>query len=422
MLLYNLFFTSTPVVALGIFERNISREFTHLVPALYLFGVRNMAFKRFRFWTFMLEGFYQSLACFYVTIAVFNEVAIDFTGHTPTDVELGSVMAVLSIFNANLFVFLRLHSKTLISTLAILLPNVFLLLWTATYGFFPNSDLKDIGHLIFINPNFYLTMLIGTIICHFPRLFVLFAQQLFWPTDIQLIQELESLGSVIKVEEENAEELKYPNAQTSSGSLPKPDNILSLQDQGSPLQVEADEKRATGQSSSIVSPTIDAEGPKVHFNAPALALTDSSPRKRLSFIEDQRSQLSVSESLAERRSIHLQVMTRGVDQDQHGFSFSESPGVRDLILGRRDVRMSPAHNYTIPISPDARTSVLSTQSMPGASRIRPRANTFTYGKRKRRFSLGQKNFSQRELGSTESQFLGERDDEDEEFAPYSAYI
>lgn len=409
MLLYNILFSATPVAALGIFERDVSKDFTHLVPAVYQSGVTNASFKRVRFWTFMLEGMYQSLVCFYVTLAVYNETAISFDGHIPIDVEMGSVMAILAILNANLFCFSRLHSKTLVGTLFIMLPNLILIVWTLIYGFFPGAVLKEIGHRIFATPTFYLTLLIGIVICNLPRQLVLFAKQLFRPTDIQLIQELESLGMKIEPEPELAEEIKYPFgcqqsrlSVTSKMSIQRPGVSLGptpnvSYDAGKPPSFEAKISPVV-QSPQMIQDSAPPSPQKVHFDAPKIKFSPASPSADSSPVssglrKDQSriSQNSMSESLAERRSIHMNVMTRGLDIDQRGFSFSESPGVRDLILGRKDVRLNSYQEDEEP-SPAARLSIGSTRSVPTGGMTRPRANTFTYVKRNRRFSLSASSF------------------------------
>jgi hypothetical protein len=415
-ILYNLIFTATPVAALGIFERDISKEFTHLVPTIYLFGVKNKGFKRFRFWTFMFEGAYQSLACFYVTIAVYNEIPIDVNGHTPIDVELGTVMAIMAILNANLFVFSRLHAKTLISTLFIMVPTLLVFIWTAIYGFFPESGLKDIGHKLFLMPNFYLTLIIGVIICHFPRLVIAFIHQLYWPTDIQLIQELESLGAKMT---DSVDEFKYqvePHeiSDVSTGSLGlKTDGSALLGPQKSISGISMPSAKSSDHWIDVEKGKLTPlqSTAKVHFNAPVLTVTAATPTKVPSFSEDQRSQ---TDSVAERQRIQLNVMTRGMDFDQRGFSFSESPGTRDLILGRKDVRMTPSPRRLDP-RPIGRTmTYASTRSVPGNMRMRPRASTFTYGKRKRRLSMGQINFNVEDYESRRGSEGDARDEREKE--------
>jgi len=300
-----------------------------------------------------------------------------------------------------------MHTKTFASTLSVLIPNIFLLLWTAIYPLIPDSALKNIGYHLFTTPSFFMAIVLATILCHFPRLSMSFIMQVSNPSDIQIIQEMESVGGVVKIGDEYSE--YYTPAESlvkriSSGSLyikspANEEDEVSMEYLPPPFIIEkrrseAEKSSTTSMQSEILEIKVPdkkpAENLKVHFDTPKVNITQPTFQQQISYSEDGRSQHSATDSGERKSSIHLNVMTKGMDLDQRGFSFSESPGVRDLILGRKDVRSSPLRMPELhPEVVDSRSSLTSTQSaqsVPNTTRFRPRANTFTYGKRAR-FSM-----------------------------------
>ncbi|KAJ3388840.1 phospholipid transporting ATPase [Lobulomyces angularis] len=422
MLLYNLIFTSTPVAALGIFEQDISSKISFLIPTIYLYGIKMEAFTNKRFFLFMLEGFYQSLICFGVSILSFNEQPINSSGNSQINFELGAVMSIVTIWNANFFFFFNTHSKSWPIFVAVFGSNLTLLGWTALYSQFRDSNLFQIGSNLLIYPSFYLILLLSTALCLLPRMTIAFAHQSFHPTDIQIIQELEKFSQK-NIEDEiqayhtsSAISLYSKKSSTFSFGKSKQDLLPTTDIQKSSLQFSEDSLLVPNQKShsehdffdnsdideiqieeqnSLLHSVFDntpiiqsnrithqyaySNNARVHFNEKT-----SSPHIPTQILSEEsdscipfpssNNYIKRSESSISNSSIHLNVM-QGRGFDARGFSFSESPGVRDLILGRKDVRLSPllldeSKNFSVSNS---------TQSVPG--NIRPRANTFTYNKR-----------------------------------------
>src|SRR6185436_1722224 len=60
ILFCNVFFTSTPVFAIGIFDRDVPDKVAAQVPELYRWGMEERSFTLARFIMYMLDSVYQS--------------------------------------------------------------------------------------------------------------------------------------------------------------------------------------------------------------------------------------------------------------------------------------------------------------------------------------------------------------------------
>lgn len=61
---YNLFYTSLPVLALGVFEQDVSEKNSLLFPKLYTPGLTSSLFNKTEFMKSALHGCYTSLILF----------------------------------------------------------------------------------------------------------------------------------------------------------------------------------------------------------------------------------------------------------------------------------------------------------------------------------------------------------------------
>merc|ERR1719228_886179 len=72
LMLFNLFFTSLPPVAVGVFDRDAPADLLSSSPDLYSVGRLSTVYKPHSFWVNMADALYQSLVVFYVAFGAFN--------------------------------------------------------------------------------------------------------------------------------------------------------------------------------------------------------------------------------------------------------------------------------------------------------------------------------------------------------------
>ncbi|GAU16252.1 hypothetical protein TSUD_298840 [Trifolium subterraneum] len=98
---YNVFFTSLPVIALGVFDQDVSAKLCQKHPFLYLEGVENTLFSWTRIIGWMLNGVISSLLIFFLTTnAVLNQ-AFTKDGQVVDFEILGVIMYTCAIWVVN---------------------------------------------------------------------------------------------------------------------------------------------------------------------------------------------------------------------------------------------------------------------------------------------------------------------------------
>ncbi|KAG5672680.1 hypothetical protein PVAND_002791 [Polypedilum vanderplanki] len=96
---YNLFYTSLPVLALGIFEQDVSDKYSVEYPKLYTPGLTNALFNTREFVKSVIHGVFSSLVLFLVPYGHYGD-RISHDGHVLSDqMLLGSVVATILILD-----------------------------------------------------------------------------------------------------------------------------------------------------------------------------------------------------------------------------------------------------------------------------------------------------------------------------------
>lgn len=96
---YNLFYTSLPVLALGVFEQDVSEKDSIEFPKLYTPGLTNEFFNVKEFMRSVMHGLFSSLVTFIIPWGTYRD-GIDPNGLVVSDHQtLASVMAAILILD-----------------------------------------------------------------------------------------------------------------------------------------------------------------------------------------------------------------------------------------------------------------------------------------------------------------------------------
>ncbi|KAG8248872.1 putative phospholipid-transporting ATPase VB [Homalodisca vitripennis] len=72
-MLYNLFFTSLPPIAIGVYDQDAPQNLLLARPGLYRKGRLGLVYLPSSFWLTTADAFYQSIAIFYITVAAYSD-------------------------------------------------------------------------------------------------------------------------------------------------------------------------------------------------------------------------------------------------------------------------------------------------------------------------------------------------------------
>ncbi|XP_059080984.1 phospholipid-transporting ATPase ID-like isoform X5 [Tigriopus californicus] len=94
---YNLFYTSQPVLALGVFDQDVSAEMCLKYPKLYTPGLMSSLFNKKEFFKSAFQGFFASFVLFFATQGAYHD-KISWNGEGLSDhMTFGSVVATILV-------------------------------------------------------------------------------------------------------------------------------------------------------------------------------------------------------------------------------------------------------------------------------------------------------------------------------------
>ncbi|CAO3595457.1 unnamed protein product [Absidia cylindrospora] len=189
--LYNLIFTSLPIIFLGIWDQDMNSHLSLLYPELYRMGLRDDKFKTTRFWLTVADSIFQSAVCFFFPYMLLIAGAVDPSGHDQNGMyEIGTIIASYAVIVANLFVATSLYSFTWIQLLCISLSIAVYYLFTGIYSLFIVFNFRGQGRLY--GSGLYWLMLILTVVtCFIPRMCAKYYGHQYRPYDLDIIREKE---------------------------------------------------------------------------------------------------------------------------------------------------------------------------------------------------------------------------------------
>lgn len=189
--LYNLIFTSLPIIFMGIWDQDVNAKISLQYPEMYRMGLRNDKFKSWRFWLTMFDSIFQSAVVFFFPYMLLVGGAIDPTGHDANGMyEIGTVISSIAVIVANFFVGVSLNSHTWIQDGIIALSILVYYAFVGIYAQF--NTFIFAGHVRMFGTGLYWLVLILTVVASFiPRMAARYILQQYTPYDNDIVREIE---------------------------------------------------------------------------------------------------------------------------------------------------------------------------------------------------------------------------------------
>ncbi|KAI7828220.1 hypothetical protein BC939DRAFT_474939 [Gamsiella multidivaricata] len=190
VVLYNLLFTSLPIMFMGAFDQDVDAKTSMQFPALYLRGIKQKHFTRSKFWLYVLDALYQSVICFFVPWYLSNDLYA--SGHSTNDlVALGTLISACSVVVANLYVGLNMFhwTKMIFTVIFGSIIVFFLYCWVYANFFTIENTFYGMDHIILNSPAFWLAIILSVVLTMLPHYVYKFARQYLKPNDIIIVRE-----------------------------------------------------------------------------------------------------------------------------------------------------------------------------------------------------------------------------------------
>ncbi|XVE67923.1 hypothetical protein DITRI_Ditri09bG0026700 [Diplodiscus trichospermus] len=223
---YNVFFTSLPVIALGIFDQDVSARLCLQNPLLYQEGVQNILFSWVRILGWMFNGVLSSIIIFFLCTNSITGQAFREDGQVADYAVLGVTMYTCVVWIVNCQMALSINYFTWIQHLVIWGSIALWYIFLAVYGSIPPT-LSTTAYKVFVEacaPSilYWLTTVLVIIATLLPLFTVRAFRVRFWPMEHDRIQRQRSKGPKPDgAENQDATDKRLPescNTQNSSDS------------------------------------------------------------------------------------------------------------------------------------------------------------------------------------------------------------
>ncbi|KAG6475120.1 putative phospholipid-transporting ATPase 9 [Zingiber officinale] len=205
MSLYNVFFTSLPVIALGVFDQDVSARLCLKFPLLYQEGVQNMLFSWRRILGWMFTGVCNGILVFFFCITALQHQAFRKGGQVVSYDVLGGTMYTCVVWIVNCHMALSIRYFTAIQHIVIWGSIAVWYLFLLVYGAIPPAYSTN-AYRVFVEvlapaPSYWITTLFVTIATLIPYFTYSTIQMRFFPMYHNMIQWIRHDGQ--------AEDLEY---------------------------------------------------------------------------------------------------------------------------------------------------------------------------------------------------------------------
>ncbi|XP_071513897.1 phospholipid-transporting ATPase ID isoform X3 [Panulirus ornatus] len=165
---YNLFYTSMPVLALGIFEQDVNAKSSIKFPKLYTPGLKNALFNKKEFFRSAVHGFITSCVLFFIPFGAYYN-GMDQEGRSMADQQtFGSVVATILVIVVTMQICLDTSYWTLFNHITIWGSLIFYLLLQYFYNYVLGGDYVGALAKAMGEPVFYFTSLLTLVILMLP--------------------------------------------------------------------------------------------------------------------------------------------------------------------------------------------------------------------------------------------------------------
>ncbi|CAA2967154.1 phospholipid-transporting ATPase 9 [Olea europaea subsp. europaea] len=190
--LYNVFFTSLPVIAMGVFDQDVSARLCLKFPLLYQEGVLNVLFSWRRIIAWMVNGLCSSIIIFFFCKRALDPQAFNKDGKIAEFQIFGAIMYTCVVWVVNCQMALAISYFTLIQHIFIWGGIALWYLFLLAYGAMPPS-ISTTAYKVFVEslaptPSFYIVTLFVVISALIPYFVFNTIQMRFFPMYHGMIQ------------------------------------------------------------------------------------------------------------------------------------------------------------------------------------------------------------------------------------------
>ncbi|KAF3205500.1 hypothetical protein TWF679_009261 [Orbilia oligospora] len=184
VLLYNLAFSSLPVIIMGIIDQDVDDKVSLAVPQLYQRGILRLEWTQTKFWIYMFDGIYQSVITFYMTYLLFSGGGFTSSNGRMLNnrEQMGVYAASACIVVVNVYVLMNQYRWDYLFLGIVSFSILLIWFWTGVYSQFMDSvNFYKSAEQVYGALSFWVNLLITVVVCLLPRFACKVVQKLYFP-------------------------------------------------------------------------------------------------------------------------------------------------------------------------------------------------------------------------------------------------
>ncbi|CAD6502732.1 BgTH12-05322 [Blumeria graminis f. sp. triticale] len=212
ILLFNLAFTSVPVIFMGVLDQDVSDKVSLHVPQLYRRGIERLEWTQTKFWLYMLDGLYQSIICFFMAYFLFAPA--NFVTHNGLSIDdrerFGVFIGPAAVVVINTYILLNTYRWDWLMVTLVIVSSLLVWFWTGVYSAFKLSGFFfKAATETFSQPTFWAVTILSIILALLPRFCIKTVQKTYFPYDVDIIREQVRQGKFDFLNHPNRTETRF---------------------------------------------------------------------------------------------------------------------------------------------------------------------------------------------------------------------
>ena len=162
------------------------------VPQLYRRGIERKEWTQKKFWTYMIDGLYQSVVAFFFTYANFQPANFNtFSGREINDYKrMGVFIANPVVFIVNTYILLNTYRWDWFMLLITCISILLIYFWTGVYtSFTAGFTFYESATEVYGSLTFWCNAFLTIILCLLPRFTAKSIQKIYLPRDVDIVRE-----------------------------------------------------------------------------------------------------------------------------------------------------------------------------------------------------------------------------------------
>ncbi|KAK6317747.1 hypothetical protein J4Q44_G00110380 [Coregonus suidteri] len=244
--LFNIVYTSLPVLAMGLFDQDVNEANSHRFPSLYRPGQLNLLFNKRQFFLCTLQGMGTSFLLFFIPYGAFCLAVSDDGSHISDQQAFAVTIATSLVIVVSIQIGLDTYYWTAVNhvfvwgSLAVYFAILFAMHSDGLFSIFPSHfPFIGTGRNCLTQKSVWLVIMLTTVACVMPGLAVRFLKTDLYPTLTDKVRCLQQASRKLRPQEQNLRRVRRTSSRRSAYAFSHQQGYGELITSGKNMKVTA---------------------------------------------------------------------------------------------------------------------------------------------------------------------------------------